>query len=570
MTNKQIARVLRETGALIELTGGNAFRARAYQNAALTVDRLEEPVSDIAARGELDKVNRIGTAMAAQIVDLLERGSFDQLDELIAAVPPGLMEVLRVKGIGAKKARTLWQSLDITSLEELEEAATIGRLADLPGFGKKTQETILQSVRQYREYRAHRRYAEAVSIAEPMLNTIRSAQGVEAASITGDLRRAMETVSGAEFVIGAADLDLATTGLLETLPLEETSRSKDEVVLAGALNDGLAANLIIVPLEEFGSTLWRTTGSTEHCTRFIEEYGSPASARDEKSVYASAGLPVIPPELRENRGELEAAAAGVLPNLIRVEDLRGVLHNHSTYSDGVHTLRQMAEAVRARGFSYFGICDHSQSLTIANGLSIERVREQQDEIRALNDEFASDGGSRFRIFSGIESDILADGSLDYPDDVLASFDFVVASVHSRFNMTEEEGTERLIRAVTNPYTTILGHATGRLLLTRSGYPIDHERVIEACAEAGTAIEINANPRRLDMDWRWLRSATDRGVLISINPDAHSIEELDYVRWGVAAARKGWLTATQCLNALDLDEIDTWFEARRKSAGSLRP
>ncbi|HEX7070715.1 MAG TPA: DNA polymerase/3'-5' exonuclease PolX [Rhodothermales bacterium] len=562
MTNKQIARILRETGALIELTGGNDFRARAYQSASRVVERLEEPATDLVRDERLRSVRGVGPVMAGQIADILNRGSFDLLDELLSAVPAGVVEILRVKGIGAKKARALWKDRGITSLEELEAAAESGMLADLPGFGKRTEQSILENVRLFKSFRAHRRYSEAMTAAAPILDRLRAVEGVVAASFTGEMRRAMEVVSGADFVIAAADVTAVSEHVRAALSVQESVSAEDGVVLTGALPDALAVRIHVVPPDRFGSVLWRTTGSEEHCAAFEEQFGQPATAASEEAIYAAAGIPWIPPELRENRGELDAASRNALPALIRIEDLRGTLHNHSTYSDGANTLRQMAEAARARGLSYFGVCDHSRSLTIANGLSIERAQAQQEEIRLLNEEFAADGGAPFRIFSGTESDILVDGSLDFPDDVLATFDFVVASVHSRFNMTEAEGTARVIQAVRNPYTTILGHATGRLLLSRAGYPIDHEAVIAACAESDTVIEINANPRRLDMDWRWLRMATDLGVLISINPDAHSIEELDNVRWGVAAARKGWLTATQCLNAKTLDEITSFFAARR--------
>ena len=564
MTNKQVARVLRETGALIELTGGNAFRARAYQNASRIVERVEEPLTDLVARSELTTVGGIGAAMAAQIEELLTRGSFEMLDDLLASIPAGLVEILRIKGIGAKKARTLWQDLNITTVEELEAAARAGAVASLPGFGTRTQETILANLSTFLSYRGFRRYAEAHALAAPLLEAMEKLELVAAASTTGDLRRRMEVVSSADFVVAASDVDAAARRLQEVLPLLDSVASDGEQLLTGVTPDGLALRVHVVPSERYGTVLWRTTGSAEHCEMFEKQYGPPPHAESEASIFASAGIAFVEPELRENRGELDAAAQGALPDLIRVEDLRGVLHNHSTYSDGTHTLRQMAEAVRDRGLSYFGICDHSKSLTVANGLPVERVRQQQDEIRHLNDEFASDGGPAFRIFSGIESDVLPDGSLDYPEEVLASFDFVVASVHSRFNMSESEATDRLIEAVRNPYTTILGHATGRLLLARSGYPIDHEAVIAACADTGTVIEINANPRRLDMDWRWIRRATGQGVLISINPDAHSIQELDYVRWGVAVARKAWLTPGQCLNARSLDDLARWFEERRTS------
>jgi DNA polymerase (family 10) len=317
--------------------------------------------------------------------------------------------------------------------------------------------------------------------------------------------------------------------------------------------------------DRFGTDWWLRTGSAEHVAAVRDHASISGNATllddpvaHEAALYEAAGLPAIPPELREGRGEVDAATSGALPSLLTTGELRGSLHNHSTYSDGAHSLRDMAETARDMGLSYFGICDHSQSLQVADGMTPDEVREQQVEIRTLNEEFAT-RDRPFRIFSGIESDILKDGSLDYEEDVLESFDFVVASVHTGFNMTESEATERVVRAVENPHTRILGHPTGRLLLVREGYPLDHERVIDACAEHEVAIELNANPYRLDLDWRYIRRATEAGVLISINPDAHATGELEYVRWGVAVARKGWLTAANCLNAKSLTEFTEWID-----------
>jgi DNA polymerase (family 10) len=321
------------------------------------------------------------------------------------------------------------------------------------------------------------------------------------------------------------------------------------------LADGLPLHVHTCSPFTFGTTWWRTTSSDAHRNAFTETYGPPGDHETEDALYAAADVPVIPPELREGRGELHAAARNDLPGLLSTEDLEGCLHNHSTYSDGADSLSTMAETTRDLGFSYFGICDHSQSLQIADGLSPDEARKQHEEVQALNGTFSDD----FRVYHGIESDILRDGSLDYDEDLLSLLDFVVASVHTGFSMHEDEATERVVRAIRNPHTRILGHPTGRLLLVREGYPLDHERVIEACAEHGVVIELNANPYRLDLDWRWVRRATDQGVLISINPDAHATDELEYVRWGVAVARKGWLTPEQCLNAKPVTEFDAWLQ-----------
>ena len=563
MTNKAIARVLKETAALVELTGGNAFRARALSGAARTLDRMEEPAADRLAAGTLTDAGGIGEGLRADIEALLARGSFDLRDELLGAVPPGLLDVLRVKGLGPKKARRLWKELDLTTLDELERAAAADRLTALSGFGKKTQTNVLENVRLMKKYSARRRYADAVQLAAPVLEALRQAEGVRRAAPAGELRRTLETVGRLDLLAAADAPQAVRAALKDYLPKDDLPGNRPEpqgndLVLEGTLPDDFPLHVQLVPAAHFGTRLWWATGSSDHCAAFEETYGAPEMHADEAAVYEAAGLPFILPELREDLGELEAAAEGRLPALITTDDLRGSLHNHSTYSDGAHTLRAMAEAARALGLSYFGICDHSQSLAVANGLSPARVAEQRDEIRRLNDELASDGGPPFRVFSGIESDILADGALDYDDDVLASLDFVVASIHSGFSMTEDEATDRLVRAIENPHTTILGHATGRLLLEREGYAIDPARIIAACADHGVAIELNANPHRLDMDWRHLRAATEQGVLVAINPDAHSTEELQHVRWGVAAARKAWLTPAQCLNAKPLEDFAAWI------------
>jgi DNA polymerase (family 10) len=562
MTNQQIARILNETAAMLDLTGENPFRSRAYRNAARVIERLEERAAELLARGTLTEVPGIGAGLEAQIRALVETGSFALRDELRASVPPGLGQLLRIKGLGVQKARVLWQELGITNIDALEAAAASGRLTGVPGFGKRMQDKIVASVELFRTYDARRRYAGTVLNTEPILQRLRQSGAVRQAEHAGELRRRLETVGRVDLIAAATDLAAVEAAFADWRTEAPAEPADGGTRLSGALADGFPVALLVVPPAAFGTAWWRATGSAAHVAAFERRYGAPPALADEAGVYAWAGLPFVEPELREGTGELEAAAAGALPALLTTRDLRGTLHNHSTYSDGANTLREMAEAARTMGLSYFGICDHSQSLTIARGLSVDEVRRQQEEIRALNHAFAAEGGKPFRILSGIECDILADGALDYPDDVLATFDFVVASVHSGFEMTEAAATERLIRAVENPYTTILGHATGRLLLAREGYRIDHEAVIAACAAAGVAIELNANPYRLDMDWRWLRRAAGQGVYVAINPDAHAVDELHNVRWGVAVARKAWLTADQCLNALPLDAFLGWLETRR--------
>lgn len=576
MTNKKISSALRQTSDLIELTGGNPYRANAFGRAARTIRGMEDSVAELAEADELTSVSGIGDGLAEQITDLLATGSFDLRDELLSVVPTGLLQVLKVKGLGTKKVRVLWEELGVTSLDELDEAAKSGQVKALSGFGKKTQENIIDNVALLRAYATQSRYDDALRSAREihaaLTGDVVSDDGAfERVVFTGALRRKLETVSSIDLVVSTTaspeDVAAILRGADDTVPFDpdtvSVKREADEIgseapVVLTPLANGLTLYLHVCSPETFGTTLWQTTGSAAHCETFVAAYGEPGAFAEEDELFASVGAEVIPPELREDDGEWDAATSGALPALITVSDLKGTLHNHSTYSDGSHSLRQMAEKAQSMGLSYFGICDHSQTLQVASGMKPDEVARQQSEIQELNESFGDD----FRIFSGIESDILADGSLDYDDDVLASFDFIVASIHSGFNMTKEEATERVLTAVRNPYTSILGHPTGRLLLVREGYQIDHDQVIEACAKHNVAIELNANPYRLDLDWRYIHRAIDAGVLISINPDAHAMTELENVRWGIEVGRKGWLSADHCLNARSLDEFAAWLDARQ--------
>jgi DNA polymerase (family 10) len=576
MTNKEISRALRQTSDLIELTGGNPYRANAFGRAARTIRGLDESVAELAEAGTLTTVSGIGEGLAEQITDLLATGSFDLRDELLSVVPTGLLQVLKVKGLGTKKVRALWEELGVTSLDELDEAAKSGRVKALSGFGKKTQDNIIENVALLRAYATQSRYDDALRSAREIHaaltgTAVPDGGAFERVVFTGELRRKLETVSSIDLVVSTTaspdEVAEILRGADDTAPFDpdavSTEMEADETgseapVVRTPLSSGLTLHLHVCTPDTFGTTLWQTTGSAAHCEAFVDVHGKPGNFAEEDDLFTSVGAEVIPPELRENDGEWAAATSGELPDLITVGDLKGTLHNHSTYSDGSHSLRQMADKAQSMGLSYFGICDHSQSLQVASGMKPDDVARQQSEIRELNESFGND----FRIFSGVESDILADGSLDYEDDVLASFDFIVASVHSGFNMTKEEATERVLTAVRNPYTSILGHPTGRLLLVREGYQIDHDQVIEACAKHNVAIELNANPYRLDLDWRYIHRAIDAGVLISINPDAHAMAELENVRWGIEVARKGWLSAENCLNARSLEEFAGWLAARQ--------
>ena len=557
MTNKAVARRLKLTADLIELTGGNPFRARAFASGARAVERLDDPVDQLVADGTLTEVQGIGKGLAADIREIVATGELAVTEKLLQSLPPGLPDVLRVRGLGVKKVKVLWNDAGVTSLDELEAAAASGRLAALDGFGAKTVQNILASVAELRAYegKAHLReaYLQAAALRLALVEA-----GLRA-DLAGAVRRQCNVVESLDLVAtGPAD---SVADVLAGLGLAPTARPTAVTATAPL---GLPLTVWIAEPARYGRVLFERTGSDAHLAAFREAHGAPADTDQEDEVYARAGLSPVPAPLREGADELARAADGSLPDLVAVGDLRGTVHNHSTWSDGAHTLREMADAARARGLGYFGVCDHSRSLQIAHGLSVAQLEAQREEVDALNAEYA-DAGLDFRVFAGSEVDILADGSMDYPDEVLAGLDLVVASVHSGFRMSEDEATARLVTAVSNPYVDVLGHPTGRLLLRREGYPVDHEAVLDACAEHDVAVELNANPWRLDLDWTFLRAATDRGVLVSINPDAHAIDGLDDVRWGVAAAQKGALTASSSLTSKTADELADWRAARRPRA-----
>jgi len=564
MTNKAIAKPLKETASLIELTGGNPFRARALANAARIIERLESPVPDLIASGELAQIKGIGAGLVAQIEEILAYGSFEVRDDILGGLPPGLLDVLSVNGLGAKKARALWQKLGIQSLDDLEAAAITGQIADLEGFGEKSQQSILDNLQHIRTYQGKRRISDAWIDAQALMDRIVAVPGVVAARFGGDIARLMDIVEEIRIVVACERINIPSICDALGLNAERTTETVG-VRLATTFQDGLGLNILFVDESKFGSALVKEVGPEV----FVESFSTEAftqSAESEESFFKLHNVPYVHPELRDLPGAFSRAEELSKLDLLAYPELKGVLHNHSTYSDGAHTLREMSLAVRSAGFEYFGICDHSQSLKIASGMSVKTALQQKAEVDSLNAEFAADGGPRFKVFFGVESDILADGQLDYSDDILAQFDFIVASIHVRFNMTEEEATERIKRAVFNPYTTILGHPTGRLLLKREGYPINHEEVLQACAEAGVSVEMNANPYRLDLDWRWIETAVKLGVPVSITPEAHSVEQLDLMKWGALVSRKGALTAKGCLNALSLDEFETFLADKRKKLG----
>lgn len=546
-----VAELLREYAHRSALRGDNPYRAKAYERAAESLGALAVPLEQLIAEERLTEIPGVGDAIADIIVKLHATGSHPSLDKLRKEIPAGVLELLSVPGLRPEKALRLYKDLGITSLSELEAAARDGRIAKAKGLGVSLQNKILQnlSIAKSAEGRLH--LHRAASLLERAKQTLERTQPtLRHITIAGDFRRGCELVSDLALVAEAPQVDDGGQAVLDS----------------GGLKVHLADR------KHFGASLLYATGSAEHIEQLRElaerkgmqlrtdglERDAKLIAAKETDIYTALGLQFIEPELREGRGEIELAQKKKLPKLVADEDLRGILHCHTDASDGSETLETMAKATRERGFEYFGVADHSKSAHYAGGLSTEQIEQQHREADRLNKSF----GKQFRILKGIESDILADGSLDYADDVLGRFDFVVASIHSRFKMNEKAQTYRLLAAISNPHTTILGHMTGRQLLRRPGYEINVEKVLRACAKHHVAVEINAHPWRLDLDWRWHHAALDFGCMLSINPDAHSIPELDHMQWGVRMARKGGVPAKRVLNAMQLYDITEYLKSRR--------
>lgn len=570
MDKKQISNALDLASILMELAGDNPFRVRAYSNASRIIRAYAGDLGEAVADGSIRSIKGIGPNIAANIAELLESDDPPFLVELKARFPEGVLGMLRIPGLGPKKIKALMEELDITSIGELEYACKENRLLDLPGFGAKTQENILKGIASLTAY-AGRYLADAARAeADQIAEALRSVKGAVRVEVAGSLRRRKEVVK---------DMDLVASGkpgpLMDAVadhPLVEQVTARGDTKLTAHLKSGLNLDLRVVPDESFPYTLQHFSGSKEHNIALraraharglkSNEYGlfkgeENIPCKTEADIYEKIGLAYIPPELREDMGELEAAEKGELPTLVEPEDIKGTLHAHTIASDGSATLEEMVQAARDLGLSYLGITEHSTSARYARGLEPERVMQEAELIDRLNGKMKD-----FVIFKGIESDIKPDGSLDYPDEILATFDFVIGSVHSSFTMSEKEMTARICRALENPYLDILGHPTGRLLLTREPYAVDMEQLMACAAKHVKAIELNAHPYRLDIDWRLLPQAKKAGIKIAICPDAHSTKELAYTYYGLGAARKGWLEKTDILNCLTADELRSYFAKKR--------
>jgi DNA polymerase (family 10) len=547
----------------MELHDENSFKIRSYQTALNSLERGDQDIMELSST-ELSQIPGVGKSILEAIAQLKSRESFDFLDQLLEKTPEGILEILQIKGLGPKKVKTIWDELGITSTHELMEACQSGKVAKIKGFGEKTQDTIIQNL-EFKASNAGKWLYAAIEIRiESFEKELQELYPEAAIAIVGDFSRKMEIISEAEFLIGLDSLFGGKEKLksLETITWDLSQSSPFS--WRGTLKEvNLKVTAHFTTKKDF---LWKKLSliaSPAHLAELVDEKESISERLAKKNYDSEAsffevnGLQYIPVEMREGFGEVALAKANEIPELLKESDLKGILHNHSTYSDGKHSLRQMAEHCKNLGFEYLGISDHSRTAFYAGGLEIEKVLKQHAEIDELNLELAP-----FRIFKGIESDILADGKLDYPDETLAKFDFIVSSIHSVLNMDIRKATLRLINAIENPYTTILGHPTGRLLLRRAGYPIDHKAIIDACAANNVVIEINANPWRLDLDWRWVAYAMQQGVKLSINPDAHEMDGYNDMKYGVLVGRKGGLTKEMTLNTLSEKEIAAYFSNRK--------
>lgn len=557
MENKTIARTLRLLSQLMELHEVNPFKIKSIANAYFKIDKLPFALKD-KPLDEIDKIDGIGKSLAGKIIELLQTGELKELNDIIGETPEGVVEMLGIKGIGPKKILIIWRTLGIESIGELYYACNENRLIEAKGFGLKTQEEIKNAIEFKLAANGRFLYAQVEDLANTIYAQISEwlikVDNHSSLGFAGQFRRACEIIDELEFVIGAEQVEEVQTSLETFEPL---SLIAGEDCFITTTEAGLRIKVFVVDKSDFYLEWFKLTGNTEHVEQVLKLAGD-GPFKSEEAIYSKAGLAFIEPELREGLDEIALAKENNLPKLITDEDLKGSLHNHSTWSDGVHTLEQMAVYCKdTLNLQYLGICDHSKTAVYAKGLNEQCVFAQHLEIDQLNKKL-----SPFKIFKGIESDILSDGSLDYSDEVLKTFDFVVASVHSNLRMDESKATGRLLKAIENPYTTILGHPTGRLLLSRAGYPIDYKKIIDACAANKVVIEINANPLRLDLDWRWHRYALEKGVLLSVNPDAHRTEGFHDMRYGILVARKGGLSADKCLNAFSLQEITEYFNAKK--------
>ncbi|MEC7222753.1 MAG: DNA polymerase/3'-5' exonuclease PolX [Verrucomicrobiota bacterium] len=563
---EKIVTILNQIALILEIKGENAFKIRAYKNGSEIIENYGDDIIQITKDGKLGELKGIGKALASKIEEIVETGKLTYLDELKLEFPDTFFDLFEISNLGPKKIKKLYDNLQIDSIDKLEASCKNDEISKISGFGKKSVEAILESISFRKSNSKFFRIGDIAPIAESILEFLRQLPQTSQAEIAGSYRRGKEIVHDIDFIV-ATKLPVEIINEFTKMPEVAQVISKGKTKSSVRLNNGLQCDLRAVKNSEFPFALNYFTGSKAHNVKMrslaikngysLNEYALNSKTKtnedvinDESDLYKALGLSFIHPALREDQGEVEAAKDASLPNLIQIENLKGTFHNHTTASDGKNSLSEMAEAATDLGLQYLGISDHSKSSVQANGLSDEELLQQVKEIKDFNDR----NNNELTIFSGVECDILKDGSLDYNESVLSQLDYCIASVHSSFSLTENEMTQRVIKAIESPNVTMIGHLTGRLLLLRKPYDINVSKIIDACAKNNTIIEINANPRRLDMDWRWWKKAKDKGVKCSINPDAHKIEHFQYLHFGVKIAQKGWLESSDVVNCLPIDEI----------------
>ncbi|HPW35760.1 MAG TPA: DNA polymerase/3'-5' exonuclease PolX [Syntrophorhabdus sp.] len=572
MQKKPVSDIFENIAMLLEIKGENPFKSRAYYNAAKALSGITN-LEELVKEKRLREIKGIGEALSQKIEEYSKTGTMAYYEELTQVVPESLLELMQIPNLGPKKIKVLYDELEITNIGELEYACKENRLIHLTGFGEKTQEKVLKGIEFFKRHKGEFLFGDVYQEAERIRQRLSTIVDPIWAEVCGSIRRRKEVVRDMDILVAAENHEKITSFFV-SMPEVDQVLVTGETKTSVRMKSGIEADLRVVTRQEFPYALVYFTGSKEHNVRLrgiakkkgwkLNEYGifdgdNLVTCKSEEEIYRALGLPYIPPELREDSGEIEAAEQDKLPSLVQHEDIRGIFHVHTDFSDGVDSLERMVEAAQKFGFSYLGVSDHSKTAYYAGGLKHDAILRQWEMIDTLNKK-----NSTFRIFKGIESDILSDGSLDYDDSILEGFDFVIASVHSGFTMKKDDMEERILKAMKNPYTTILGHPTGRLLLSRDGYQVDMMRIIDCAAQNHVILELNASPYRLDIDWRYLKYAKDKGVMISINPDAHAVAGLEEVFFGVNIARKGWQESKDILNTRDVNDIKEIFTKIRNA------
>lgn len=568
MQKEEVIANLKLIATLMELKGENSFKIRAFHNACRALESETESLKTIVDENRLTDIKGIGEGIAKKIAEMVLHDKSTWLEDLQNEIPEDLVTMLEIPGLGAKKVRTIYKELGISTLKELKQACVENKIEDLPKFGAKVQQNILTGIETLNKHAGRYLFSYAHAESQKIIQYMRGCSCIDTLEIAGSLRRRKEVTKDIDMLVVASDSETVMQHFVSYPEVEKVighGQKKSSI----QLRKGLQVDLRVVEQHQFAFALMYFTGSKEHNTEMrsiakkhglkLNEYGlfdeneQSAICESEEQVFAKLGLEYVIPELRENLGEIELAQKKQLPKLVSQGDLKGIFHMHTQYSDGKNTVREMAETAQEMGYQYIGITDHSQSLTIANGMKPQAVKEQFAEIDALNKELKD-----FRIFKGVESDILADGSLDYDDDLLSQFDFIIGSIHGNFKMSESQMTKRVIKAIENPYLTMIGHPTGRLLLKREPYAINMQEIIHAAVENNVVIEINAHPFRLDLDWRWGKLAAEKNLLTSVNPDSHIAEGFHDIYYGIGIARKAWFESERVINTWETEEIEKFF------------